>query len=241
MKTKDRAARELASLDTGLEEGQGGNFPEEETPAHTTAPPPVALEDDETRPGWQCNCCGGVRFLMTKRDLRLFLWKTAFVFVFTFALVPLIELENRIPGTVYAVFLIVLHLVILVIYFWRVHFRALDADWRSLTGRIVGLLASIALLYFAAKNEYKSNIGILCGYMFMLVIIHTLILALLTVRVRYRSALGSPHSQQDGEGAQGQARLPFLESGGERSETPSRPEETGREAVAAVRRDGQLV
>lgn len=115
---------------------------------------------------------------------RLFVAKTLFIFAATFAFVPLIaaNAEGRISGIVYAVILVVLHVVFLVVYFWRVRFRELDPNWRSLVARCLGLAASVYLLYLVA-GHLSDNLGQLSLELLGLCAVHTFVLLLLTIRI----------------------------------------------------------
>mmetsp|Transcript_22109 Transcript_22109/g.71200 ORF Transcript_22109/g.71200 Transcript_22109/m.71200 type:complete len:136 (+) Transcript_22109:325-732(+) len=82
----------------------------------------------------------------------------------------------------YAVILVALHVLFLVIYFWRVPFRELDSNWRSLVARLLGLAASVYLLWIVA-GSLPANLGLLAIDLLGLCCVHTLILLLLTVKV----------------------------------------------------------
>ena len=115
---------------------------------------------------------------------KLFIGKTLFVWAASFAFIPLIAANNagRITAVTYAAVLIALHVLFLVIYFWRVPFRDLDSNWRSLAARLLGLAASVYLLYIVA-GSLPSNLGLLAIDLLGLCCVHTLILLLLTVKV----------------------------------------------------------
>lgn len=115
---------------------------------------------------------------------RLFVAKTLFIWVATYAFIPLIAADQKhtISATVYAVSLVVLHLVFIVVYFYKVRFRQLDNNWRSLTARVVGLLACVYLLYLVAGHLPK-QLGVLSLYLLGLCTVHSLILVLLSVKV----------------------------------------------------------
>lgn len=117
---------------------------------------------------------------------KLFTAKTLFIWAASFAFVPLVAANNdgRISAVVYAVVLVVLHVLFLVIYFWRVKFRDLDPGWRSLTARCLGLLASVYLLYLVA-GSLPDDIRLLTLDIFGLCFVHTLVLLLLTLKVSY--------------------------------------------------------
>lgn len=115
---------------------------------------------------------------------RLFIAKTILVWAASFAFIPLIDANEtgRISALVYAAILVVLHVLFLIIYFWRVRFRELDPNWRSLVARIMGLLASVYLLYLVA-GHLSTNLGTLSLELLGLCLVHTFILLLLTIRI----------------------------------------------------------
>jgi len=125
-------------------------------------------------------CCFGLSI----PNARLFVSKTLFVWAASFAFIPLIALNNsgRITAVAYATILIALHVLFVVIYFWRVSCRELDPNWRSLAARVLGLLASVYLLYVVA-GSLPENLGLLAIDLMGLCLVHTLILLLLTVKV----------------------------------------------------------
>ena len=119
------------------------------------------------------------------QDPTLFLAKNLFIWVATFAFIPLIAADQagRISSLIYAVLLVALHVVFIVVYFWRVQFRSLDANRRSLAARVVGLLACVYLLYVVA-GHLPERLGMLALMLVGLCVVHSFILALLSVRVR---------------------------------------------------------
>mmetsp|Transcript_4664 Transcript_4664/g.9329 ORF Transcript_4664/g.9329 Transcript_4664/m.9329 type:complete len:167 (-) Transcript_4664:210-710(-) len=141
---------------------------------------PDYLSDEVT-----CGFCG-IQAVTTADERALLVKKTIFVFVLTYALIPLVMLKSDLPKLVYATFLVLLHLFILVVYFYKVNFRALDPDWRSLIARIAALVLTSYILYVAAKRgKGERELLRTCVEMFIICVIHTVVLALLVVRVRY--------------------------------------------------------
>ncbi len=122
---------------------------------------------------------------VTFTDWPLFLQKTVLVFALSFALIPLIGLKHDLPGLTYAALLVVLHIFVLVAYLYRVRFRDLDPNTRSLVARIVALLAVGYLLYAASDFNQGASRTTLAAQMLALSILHTVMLALLMVRVSY--------------------------------------------------------
>ena len=123
------------------------------------------------------------RFRFT--DFRLFLVKTAVVVVASYAFIPLILLHNKgeITALVFALILVGLHLAFIVIYLYKVKFRELDPDWRSLSFRILGLCACLGLLILVAEF-LADRIWVLSLELLGLCAVHTLILSFLMIEVR---------------------------------------------------------
>lgn len=116
-------------------------------------------------------------------DWRLFLKKTLFVVVLSYALVPLIAYKQKIPAALFTAGLVVLHVLILVVYVYKVRIRQLDPDWRAFSGRLVAIAFALWLLDLATRLEGGRDILVLCANMLVLCLAHCFVLALLTVRV----------------------------------------------------------
>ncbi len=116
-------------------------------------------------------------------DPRLFVVKTASVFVVSLALVPLVALKQSLPVLLYTGGLVVLHIAVLVAYFYRVRFRDLDPNRRSLIARVVALGAVTYLLYVASNFEAGTPLWWLTAQMLALSVLHTAVLLLLMVRI----------------------------------------------------------
>lgn len=122
-----------------------------------------------------------MRFVLS--NPRLFLLKTASVFVLSFALVPLLQWKDELPALLYTGSLVALHVFILGIYLYRVRFRDLDPDRRSLVARILGLAITVYLLSATSAFDADSSIPRLAMQMLGVSIVHMVILLLLMVRV----------------------------------------------------------
>ena len=122
---------------------------------------------------------------------RLFLRKTASVFVLAFVLIPLVGMRSELPALLYAGTLVLLHIFVLVIYLYRVRFRELDPDWRSLSARVLALVAVTYLLSAVSRFEAGSPLSQLMLQMLGLSVLHTVMLALLMVRVERPRAVGA--------------------------------------------------
>jgi len=114
---------------------------------------------------------------------RLFLSKTVMVFVLSFALIPLLQWKSDLPALAYAGSMVVLHVFILGIYLYRVRFRDLDPDRRSLVARVLGLAITSYLLSTTSSFNAESSVATLALQMLAVSLIHMGILALLMVRV----------------------------------------------------------
>jgi hypothetical protein len=125
-----------------------------------------------------------VRITMT--NWPLFLKKTAAVFALSLLLVPLVELKGGVPAMVYVVGLVVLHVFVLGIYFYRIRFRELDPDVRSLFARVGALAFMIYLLAVASDFDQSTAMSTLVVQMAGVSLLHTVVLALLMIRIQYR-------------------------------------------------------
>ncbi|RJQ08288.1 MAG: hypothetical protein C4558_08295 [Dehalococcoidia bacterium] len=121
-----------------------------------------------------------MRFVLS--NPRLFVVKTGSVFVLSFALVPLLQWKGDIPALAYTSSLVALHIFILGIYLYRVRFRDLDPDRRSLVARVLGLAITVYLLSATSTFDADSSIPRLALQMLGVSFVHMLILALLMVR-----------------------------------------------------------
>ena len=121
-----------------------------------------------------------MRFVLS--NPRLFMVKATSVFVLSFALVPLLQWKDDLPALLYTGSLVALHVFILGIYLYRVRFRDLDPDRRSLVARIPGLGITVYLLSATSASDADSSIPQLTLQMLGVSLVHMLILALLMVR-----------------------------------------------------------
>jgi hypothetical protein len=80
------------------------------------------------------------------RQPRLCMQKTGLVVVASYSLVPLLMSKSSLPAWVYGLLLIVIHVLVLLVYLFRVRFMQLDADRRALAARVLGLGFSVWLL-----------------------------------------------------------------------------------------------
>jgi len=114
----------------------------------------------------------------------LFMKKVMLVVAGSFSLLPLIMYKSKLSGIVFAICLILIHVVVLVVYLYKVKFRELDVDRSSLGGRLLGLTVTIWLLTVVSGwTEGTSSIIMLELQMVVLSIVHASVLAFLMVAV----------------------------------------------------------
>lgn len=121
-----------------------------------------------------------MRFVLN--NPRLFLVKTLSVFALSFALIPLLQSKGDLPALAYTGSLVALHIFVLGIYLYRVRFRDLDPDRRSLIARILGLAITTYLLSATSTFDPDSPVTELAAQMLAVSLVHMGILALLMVR-----------------------------------------------------------
>jgi hypothetical protein len=124
---------------------------------------------------------------------KLFLQKTLVIVLASYAFIPLIALHNggEISALIFALILVILHLAFIIIYIYKVKFRELDGDRRSLIMRILGLIVCVGLLVLVAEF-LPDKLWLLAIELLGLCLVHTFILCLLMVEVRLP---GSPKLQ----------------------------------------------
>jgi len=114
----------------------------------------------------------------------LFMKKVVLVVAGSFFLLPLIMYKSKLSGIVFAICLILIHVVVLVVYLYKVKFRELDVDRSSLGGRLLGLIVTIWLLTVVSGwTEGTSSIIMLGLQMVVLSFVHASVLAFLMVAV----------------------------------------------------------
>mmetsp|Transcript_19345 Transcript_19345/g.38654 ORF Transcript_19345/g.38654 Transcript_19345/m.38654 type:complete len:181 (-) Transcript_19345:31-573(-) len=126
---------------------------------------------------------------------RQFVLKNLFIFAATYAFIPIIgeHDEGKIAGLTYALILIGLHVLFIVVYFWKVNFGQLDPDKNTLCARVVGLIFCLLLLMLVAGNLSDGDLSLLAIELLGLYAVHSLILALLSIRVRDNVAEDGTH------------------------------------------------
>ena len=118
---------------------------------------------------------------------RLFLTKALSVFLLSYALLPILAIKNSIPALLYVGGMIVIHIFVLGIYGYRVRFRELDHNLRSLVARLVALAVVTYLLVVVSRFEDDSSWDTLAYQMAGITVFHALLLALIMCRVERRA------------------------------------------------------
>ncbi len=119
-------------------------------------------------------------------DPRLFFIKAMSVVVLSYALLPLLAIKGSIPAVTYVGLLVVIHVIVLVIYVYRVRFRELDPSIRSLVARLIALIVVTWLLVIVSRFEDDSSWGTLALQMLGISVFHALLLALIMFHVERR-------------------------------------------------------
>eukprot|EP00212_Chloropicon_laureae_P005469 CAMPEP_0197492874 /NCGR_PEP_ID=MMETSP1311-20131121/16427_1 /TAXON_ID=464262 /ORGANISM="Genus nov. species nov., Strain RCC856" /LENGTH=185 /DNA_ID=CAMNT_0043038001 /DNA_START=38 /DNA_END=595 /DNA_ORIENTATION=+ len=143
-----------------------------------------AVEADEEG-AWRCELPGtggSWALVLTREDCKVLAYKTLAVVVLSYLLLPLVAVKKEVYPFIYTSLLIITHVGVLILYFYKVKYRKLDGSWRSLTARILALAFCIGLLFVVANHEKTGNMAVLAAYVTGLILVHALILVLLTVR-----------------------------------------------------------
>jgi len=141
----------------------------------TTTPTPDATP---TAIAWSV---GSLTFRLD--DPRLFLIKAFSVLALSFALLPILAIKSSIPAVLYVGLLIVTHIFVLAIYLYRVRFRDLDPNRRSLFARVIALAVVTYLLVVVSRFEPNSSWLTLSYQLVGVTVFHALLLILIMVRV----------------------------------------------------------
>ena len=116
-------------------------------------------------------------------DTGLFIKKTIFICCASYCFIPIMSLHNsgKLTSLVYAGVLVGLHLVFVVVYFYKVKFSDLSYSRASFWGRVLGLFFCVGLLMVVAGN-LDEDLSKLSLELLGLCAVHTVILALLMVK-----------------------------------------------------------
>lgn len=139
------------------------------------------LSPDPLHPNQPLLLCGS-RFKIARP--YQFLAKNLFIIFATYLFIPIIALhdDGDIGGIAYASILIAIHVLFIVIYFWRVKFLKLDKNNRQLAARVLGLVFCVMLLGLVAGN-LDEDLGMLAVELLGLCLVHSAILLLVTIEV----------------------------------------------------------
>ncbi|MGE0227574.1 MAG: hypothetical protein AB7I38_02810 [Dehalococcoidia bacterium] len=130
-------------------------------------------------------------------DWPLFIKKTVAVFALSLLVVPLVGMKGGFPATAYLVGLVALHVFVLGIYFYRIRFRELDHDYRSLIARVAALVFVGYLLLVVSDFDESTSRNTLAMQMIGVSVLHTAVLLLLMVRIS-RPDTGGPRKPPAG-------------------------------------------
>lgn len=117
---------------------------------------------------------------------RLFLSKAASVLLLSYALLPVLAFKSDIPALLYVGLLVAIHMFVLGIYLYRVRFRELDPNLRSLFARVVALIVVTYLLVIVSQFEDGSSWLTLSYQMAGITVFHAVLLALIMFHVEHR-------------------------------------------------------
>ena len=123
---------------------------------------------------------------VTMTDWPLFAKKTAMVFALSLLVIPLAQAKGGLPAMAYLMGLAGLHASVLVIYFYRIRVRELDPDARSLILRVAALVVVVYLLAVVSSFDESTPVSSLLVQMLGVSLLHTVVLALLMLRIQYR-------------------------------------------------------
>lgn len=120
-------------------------------------------------------------------ELRLFIIKALSVLVLSYALLPILAIKSSVPAYFYVSLMIVIHILVLGIYLYRVRFRELDASYRSLIARLIALGVVTYLLVIVSRFADDASWTTLALQMAGVTVFHALLLALIMFRIERRA------------------------------------------------------
>ena len=147
------------------------------------------------------------------------------MFCLTYLLLPLIWFKSKLPAGVYAGGLVALHVVVLVVYCYKVAIRQLDPNWQSATVRALGLALSVWLLLIVSSwaDSNVTSVAVFAGQLAVLCGVHTIILAIIMVRLDPRA---QSRQEQRERLLSGQAVAVAVAADEEGPEQPSTPDDS---------------
>jgi len=120
-------------------------------------------------------------------DPRLFMMKALSVLLLSYALLPVLAIKSNIPAVIYVGLLVAIHIFVLAIYLYRVRFRELDPNLRSLFARIIALVVVTYLLVVVSRFDDDSSWLELSLQMAGITVFHAVLLALIMFHVERRA------------------------------------------------------
>ncbi len=116
-------------------------------------------------------------------DRQLFVRKTIAVFASSFVLLPLLEFRSTVPALLYAAALVVLHVIVLVIYLYRVTPSQLVESWRGVMGRVLALAVVFYLLVLLSRFDDDASRSMLAAQLLAVAVLHGVVLLLISARL----------------------------------------------------------
>ena len=139
-------------------------------------------------------------------DRTLFVRKTVSVFAASLVLLPLLEFRSALPALLYALGLVVLHVIVLIIYLYRVPVRQLASSWRGVAVRVLALAVVLYLLVLLSSFDEDASRTTLGLQLLAVAVLHAVVLLLISARLdrsggRSVPAAGAPDSGATDSGA----------------------------------------
>jgi hypothetical protein len=135
---------------------------------------------------------GGRRVRIELLDRTLFVRKTISVFAASFVLLPLLEFRSAVPALLYALSLVVLHVIVLIIYLYRVPVRQLASSWRGVAVRVLALAVVLYLLVLLSSFDEDASRTTLSLQLFAVAVLHAVVLLLISARLHRGGGTSSP-------------------------------------------------
>ena len=135
---------------------------------------------------------GGRRVGIELLDRTLFVRKTISVFAASFVLLPLLEFRSAVPALLYALGLVVLHVIVLIIYLYRVPVRQLASSWRGVAVRVLALAVVLYLLVLLSSFDEDASRTTLALQLFAVAVLHAVVLLLISARLHRSGGTSSP-------------------------------------------------
>lgn len=130
---------------------------------------------------------GAERVRIELLDRPLFIRKTVAVFASSFVLLPLLEFRSEVPALLYAAALVVLHVIVLIVYLFRVPMRELASSWRGVAVRVLALAVVLYLLVLLSRFDENASQATLAVQLFFVAVLHAVVLLLISARLARES------------------------------------------------------